>query len=271
MGDSRGLFRRSCSKTLRIDFSGTSWRSASSTEWMTLHWMSFLTTTSPLTSPSPENPTYNISPRLLKIWGFTCSPAKSDSGLGVHYGAWWSLDWTYYLSWTFLLNSTLRTIDLHGVALKHTPLQQFYNIIGFKMDYERKHGTITSEALAKLYEDKVRFANPDDAVAWTVWQIFKKSWTGLIERTPSPDLWGSLWVFCEWPLQTPIWELEKRLWRGPFWAPMRHVNGGPVYTLVLGWQLPLIRHLFMPFLSFNEVCKRGVGLHTSFGMTNLLL
>lgn len=66
---------------------------------------------------------------------------------------------------SFLFYSNLRTIDLHGVALKHTPLQQFYNIIGFEVEYEKKHGVITSEQLAKLYEQKVRFANPDDAVA----------------------------------------------------------------------------------------------------------
>lgn len=70
---------------------------------------------------------------------------------------------------SFLFYSNLRTIDLHGVALKHTPLQQFYNIIGFEVEYEKKHGVITSEQLAKLYEQKVRFANPDDAVAWIVY------------------------------------------------------------------------------------------------------
>ena len=56
----------------------------------------------------------------------------------------------------------LRTFELHGIALKHSPLQLMYNVIAFKVDYESKHGAVSCEALAKLYEG-VKFSNPDDA------------------------------------------------------------------------------------------------------------
>ena len=58
-----------------------------------------------------------------------------------------------------------RNFELQGVALKHSPLQQFYNVLQFKAEYESKHGAVKSEVLAKLYED-IKFANPDDAVPW---------------------------------------------------------------------------------------------------------
>ena len=41
-----------------------------------------------------------------------------------------------------------------------------YNVIAFKVDYESKHGPVSCEALAKLYEG-VKFSNPDDAAPWT--------------------------------------------------------------------------------------------------------
>ena len=52
---------------------------------------------------------------------------------------------------------------MHGIALKHSPLQQIFNILGFKSEWEAKHGSIKSEALSKLYEDKVTWANQEDA------------------------------------------------------------------------------------------------------------
>ena len=72
-------------------------------------------------------------------------------------------------------------------------------------------------------------------------------------------------------------------------APSNHQFEKTALEGTFLWQSPLVAHLFMPFLKlgppfwpylgglgriflgFNEVCKRGVGLHTSFGMTNLLL
>ena len=99
------------------------------------------------------------------LWGFTCLPARRDSVLGCE-SFWCPKNWKSFSIGLNLL--ALRTIELHGVALKHTPLQQFYNIIGFKLEYEKKHGAINSEALAKLYEDKVKFASPDDAAPWTL-------------------------------------------------------------------------------------------------------
>ncbi|CAL1145171.1 unnamed protein product [Cladocopium goreaui] len=49
--------------------------------------------------------------------------------------------------------------ELHGIALKHSPLQQIFNILGFKSEWEAKHGTIKSEALSKLYEVSPSFVD----------------------------------------------------------------------------------------------------------------
>ena len=65
----------------------------------------------------------------------------------------------------------MRNFELHGVALKHSPLQQFYNVLGFKTEYESKHGPIKSEALSKLYEEHIVWANPDDAVTWSIYIV----------------------------------------------------------------------------------------------------
>ncbi|CAK9047073.1 unnamed protein product, partial [Durusdinium trenchii] len=52
--------------------------------------------------------------------------------------------------------------DLWGVALKHSPLQQIFNVLNFKAEYEAKHGVVKSEALSKMYEDKILWANPEE-------------------------------------------------------------------------------------------------------------
>ena len=57
-----------------------------------------------------------------------------------------------------------RTFDLHGVALKHSALQVFYNILNFKKEYETRHGVMTSEELSKIYLENIRFAKEDEAV-----------------------------------------------------------------------------------------------------------
>ena len=61
---------------------------------------------------------------------------------------------------------TLRNFDLWGVALKHSPLQQIFNVLNFKAEYEAKHGVVKSEALSKMYEDKILWANPEEAALW---------------------------------------------------------------------------------------------------------
>ena len=66
--------------------------------------------------------------------------------------------WTFVCPWAWL-----RTIELHGVTLAHSPLQNFFNVLTFKTALEETRGTLTADKLADLYDEHVRFANPDDA------------------------------------------------------------------------------------------------------------
>ena len=69
------------------------------------------------------------------------------------------------MHWVPLISYWLRTFDLHGVALKHSALQVFYNILNFKKDLESKRGPVTSEELSKIYIDNIRFAREDESVS----------------------------------------------------------------------------------------------------------
>ncbi|CAL1156779.1 unnamed protein product, partial [Cladocopium goreaui] len=53
------------------------------------------------------------------------------------------------------------TIELHGVTLAHSPLQNFFDVLTFKTALEETRGTLTADKLADLYDEHVRFANPD--------------------------------------------------------------------------------------------------------------
>lgn len=58
-----------------------------------------------------------------------------------------------------------QNFELQGVALKHSPLQLMFSVLGFKTEYEQRHGPIKSEVLAKRYEDSITWANPEEAVS----------------------------------------------------------------------------------------------------------
>jgi len=66
----------------------------------------------------------------------------------------------------------LRTIELHGVTLSHSPLQNFFNVLTFKHSLEDARGPLNADKLAEMYDQHVKFANPDDAVPWLVTQYF---------------------------------------------------------------------------------------------------
>ena len=59
-----------------------------------------------------------------------------------------------------------RNFELQGVALKHSPLQLMFSVLGYKTEYEQRHGPIKSEVLAKRYEDSITWANPEEAATW---------------------------------------------------------------------------------------------------------
>ena len=58
----------------------------------------------------------------------------------------------------------LRTIELHGITLTHSPLQSFFNVLVFKASLEESHGSLSVDAVAEMYDKNVKFANPEDAV-----------------------------------------------------------------------------------------------------------
>ena len=74
-----------------------------------------------------------------------------------------------YWLWPNLQLIWLRTIELHGVTLAHSPLQNFFNILTFKQSLEEARGPLTADKLAELYDKHVKFANPDDAATWLWW------------------------------------------------------------------------------------------------------
>ena len=74
--------------------------------------------------------------------------------------------WAFRMCWP-------RNFELQGVALKHSPLQLMFSVLGFKNEYEQKHGPIKSEALAKRYEDSIIWANPEEAATWLQIDLLK--------------------------------------------------------------------------------------------------
>ena len=61
-------------------------------------------------------------------------------------------------------SALLRTFSLHGVALTHSPLQHFFNVLCFKAQLEESRGPLSSNDIAALYMS-VEFANPEETAA----------------------------------------------------------------------------------------------------------
>lgn len=58
------------------------------------------------------------------------------------------------------------------MALTHSPLQHFFNVLCYKNTLEETKGPMTSSELASCYASIV-FANPEEAATWL------KSWNNL--------------------------------------------------------------------------------------------
>lgn len=163
------VFNNTSVKSCLLHLIGTFWRSVTSTDWMMFLLMCVLTwqTSSNIILP------FQLSPpaALDVVWGCTWWPVRRGSALtSTHTIRTILIDQNHSFHTHIVIVTVtsihLRTFELHGVALKHSPLQLMYNVIAFKIDYESKHGAVSHEALAKLY-DAVPWSNPDEAAPWT--------------------------------------------------------------------------------------------------------